>query len=161
MNPIYSSPMLQVNSAILHDVGLTPPVTILKSAPPPWSHPLNPKQICALFWIHIGLIWIRIQHKTLMWIRILDPDHVKIRVATKVGFHNFAKYEISRNTLLISRNSAKFREIYRYEFREISARNLISRNFAKFIGTNFAKFRKKFNFAKFIGTNFAKFRQGI
>jgi hypothetical protein len=40
------------------------------------------------------------------------------RVATKVGFHNFAKYEISRNTLLISRN------------------------FAKFIGTNFAKFRQ-------------------
>jgi hypothetical protein len=59
------------------------------------------------------------------------------RVATKVGFHNFAKYEILRNTLLISRNSAKFREIYRYEFREISARNLISRNFTKFIGTKF------------------------
>jgi hypothetical protein len=54
------------------------------------------------------------------------------RVATKVGFHNFAKYEISRNTLLISRNFAKFREIYRYEFREISARNLISRNSARF-----------------------------
>jgi hypothetical protein len=40
------------------------------------------------------------------------------RVATKVGFHNFAKYEISRNTLLISRN------------------------FAKLKGTNFAKFRQ-------------------
>jgi hypothetical protein len=37
------------------------------------------------------------------------------RVATKVGFQNFAK----------------FREIYRYEFREIWARNLISRNSAK------------------------------
>jgi hypothetical protein len=40
------------------------------------------------------------------------------RVATKVGFYNFAKYEISRNKLLISRN------------------------FAKFFVTNFAKFRQ-------------------
>ncbi len=107
---------------------------------------------------------------------------VPYRVATKVGFHNFAKYKMSRNTLLISRNSAKFHKIYRYEFREISARNLISRNSAKFTGTNLAKFwqgikfceidRYEFhkisarnlislNSAKFIGTNFAKFRQGI
>ncbi len=35
----------------------------------------------------------------------MDTD-IDIRVATKVGFHNFAKYEI-----LISRNSAKFCEI--------------------------------------------------
>ncbi len=45
--------------------------------------------------------------------------HVFARVATKVGFPNFAKYEISRNKLLISRNFGKFREIYSYEFREI------------------------------------------
>jgi hypothetical protein len=60
-----------------------------------------------------------------------ESNPVVGRVATKVGFHNFAKYEISRNTLLISRNFAKFREIDKYEFREISARNLISRNSAK------------------------------
>ncbi len=47
---------LKSHAAILHDVGLTPPVAILKPTPPPWSHPLNPKQICAQFWIHIGLI---------------------------------------------------------------------------------------------------------
>jgi hypothetical protein len=62
----------------------------------------------------------------------------ELRVATKVGFHNFAKYEISRNTLLISQNFGK--------------------------EVNFAKFCEIFPlpfFAKFIGTNIAKFRQGI
>jgi hypothetical protein len=63
--------------------------------------------------------------------RFVDDGGRPGRVATKVGFHNFAKYEISRNRLLISRNFATFHEIYRYEFREISARNLISRNSAK------------------------------
>ncbi len=114
--------------------------------------------------------------------RLSSIPGTKTRVATKVGFHNFAKYEISRNRLLISRNFAKFHEIYRYEFREISARNLISPNSAKSSHYRFSRnlqvrisrnFGKEFNFAKFcqifpppffakfIGTNFEKFRQGI
>jgi hypothetical protein len=54
-------------------------------------------------------------------------------VATQVGFQNFKKYDISRNKLLISRDLAKFLEIFFYASREISERNL-----------NFAKYRKYF-----------------
>jgi hypothetical protein len=78
VNPVHSTVVPCRKSTLQYCMMLASPLPLLFLKPPPWSHPLNPKQICAQFWIHIDLIWIRIQHKTLMWIRILDPDHVKI-----------------------------------------------------------------------------------